>query len=223
MIVGSDLAEVLISGLYGTQDIIAARYGQEVGERFWQRHLDLEPEFTDLMRGKMSEHYYWHEFLKGDDWPFGVKEAMQAFSENMRRTIPGTVQVYQRIISYPRSFSRPDDRVQGMPEIDIISDHILERLPELQRNHPGIFAITRRRIWSCVVGMIKEDDSFFGEALDRLRIGPDELVFIDDRPANIASAERYGIQSILFQDAAQLERELTALGFEFAPLLAPAI
>lgn len=162
MIIGSDLAETLTSGFYGIQNLVAKKYDLEVGNRFWQRHLTLEREFNDWLRGKVSEGYYWHETLRGTGWPHSLTatECRRLLSQNMRAKVPGTLSVYRRIISHPYSFSEP---------------------------------------WR------------------RLKIPPDQMIFIDDNPKNVAAAERYGIETILFVDAEQLEEELKNYGFEFAP------
>ena len=43
---------------------------------------------------------------------------------------------------------------------------------------------------------------------------PGECVFVDDRPLNVESARRVGMRAIRFENAAQLRRELAALGVE---------
>jgi epoxide hydrolase-like predicted phosphatase len=50
---------------------------------------------------------------------------------------------------------------------------------------------------SSFVGMRKPDPRIFELALERLGVGADEAVFIDDAPGNVAGAEKVGISAVL--------------------------
>lgn len=67
---------------------------------------------------------------------------------------------------------------------------------------------------SCFVGLRKPDERIYLLALDLTQYSPDECVFIDDRPENLAGAEKAGIKTVLMKDAAQLRRDLHALGID---------
>jgi 2-haloacid dehalogenase len=67
------------------------------------------------------------------------------------------------------------------------------------------------------VGVAKPDPAIFGLFLERFGLTAEEIVFIDDSPANVAAARALGIESIRFDDAAQTRRELVRLGFPLAP------
>jgi 2-haloacid dehalogenase len=66
------------------------------------------------------------------------------------------------------------------------------------------------------VRMKKPDLAIFHELLRRFSLRADEIVFIDDNPANVAAAESLGIRSIQFERAAQARAELVRLGFDVA-------
>ncbi|MBR3254331.1 hypothetical protein IKF88_01190 [Candidatus Saccharibacteria bacterium] len=218
MVILTDLSDVLIHGLYGADEIIAERYGKNVAEAFWQRHLETEEDFRELMRGKMSEDDYWQRLLQGDDWPFGIREIEDVFSENLRRDVPDTLQVYQRITSHPRSLLHRHDILLGAPEIYIISDHIEERIEEIYQYHPDIFKVAQKTFWSCELGNIKMDEAFFPQLLRVFDMPIDEFIFVDDNAYNTTAASLAGIASIYFKNAKQLEKTLRAYGFEFAPV-----
>ena len=61
-------------------------------------------------------------------------------------------------------------------------------------------------------GVIKPDPRIFRILLDRYDIPADAAVFIDDNPANADAATNLGIHGIHFRSAAELRRELVALG-----------
>lgn len=57
-------------------------------------------------------------------------------------------------------------------------------------------------------GVVKPDEAIYRLLLDRYHLVADECLFVDDNPANTASAERLGIHTHLFSDAQQLEADL---------------
>ena len=65
---------------------------------------------------------------------------------------------------------------------------------------------------SCFLGVKKPDEAIYRLALQMTQRAPEECVFVDDRPLNLECARALGIRTILFQNAGQLEHELSALG-----------
>jgi 2-haloacid dehalogenase len=62
------------------------------------------------------------------------------------------------------------------------------------------------------LGVVKPDPRIFQHLIDRFGLVPRQSVFIDDQPANVEAAARLGFTAIQFVNAAQLRRELEALG-----------
>jgi putative hydrolase of the HAD superfamily len=67
---------------------------------------------------------------------------------------------------------------------------------------------------SCFLGMKKPDEEIYVKALEISQRQAEECVFIDDRALNLDAPKRLGMQTIQFQNAAQLERDLRALCVE---------
>jgi putative hydrolase of the HAD superfamily len=65
---------------------------------------------------------------------------------------------------------------------------------------------------SCFLGAKKPDEAIYRLALQMTQRAPEECVFVDDRALNLECARALGIRTILFQSAAQLERELGGMG-----------
>jgi 2-haloacid dehalogenase len=61
-------------------------------------------------------------------------------------------------------------------------------------------------------GCIKPDRKLFDIALDCYAIPAENLVFIDDSPANVAGAAAVGLPALQFTGADKLRRDLIALG-----------
>jgi putative hydrolase of the HAD superfamily len=67
-------------------------------------------------------------------------------------------------------------------------------------------------LFSCFLKLVKPDPECFRAALAVLGAGPGEVVFLDDRPENVAAAARLGIRSARFTGAAQARADLAAYG-----------
>lgn len=59
-------------------------------------------------------------------------------------------------------------------------------------------------IISSEIGVAKPDPLFFKKMLEILKEKPENMIFIDDNPANIESAKSLGIESILFRSIEDL-------------------
>ncbi len=65
---------------------------------------------------------------------------------------------------------------------------------------------------SCYLGVRKPDDGIYRLALHISQREPGECIFIDDRPLNLECAKELGMQTIHFQNPAQLKDDLRRLG-----------
>ena len=57
----------------------------------------------------------------------------------------------------------------------------------------------------------KPEEKIYRALLDRYGLAPEETVFLDDNPDNIAGAERLGIRTVLFTDIAAARAETEKL------------
>jgi len=65
---------------------------------------------------------------------------------------------------------------------------------------------------SCLLGLRKPDLAIYQRAIDIVGRPPERILFIDDRPENVAAARDAGMVTIRFTGADALRRELDALG-----------
>ncbi|VVB60517.1 Haloacid dehalogenase-like hydrolase [uncultured archaeon] len=77
-----------------------------------------------------------------------------------------------------------------------------------QKQHYDMFDVT---VFSCAEGTRKPEKKIYQILLTKLRVEPQETVFVDDRSEFIDGAETIGIHGILFQDLDQLRRDLSSL------------
>lgn len=74
-----------------------------------------------------------------------------------------------------------------------------------------ILAEAEKCIYSSVCGHIKPHADMFAYLCEECVIRPEETVFIDDNPNNVAGAEAFGIRAIRFTNAAALDATLASL------------
>jgi len=68
------------------------------------------------------------------------------------------------------------------------------------------------KILSVYIKMRKPDRQIFDYALKKIKRSGEEIVFIDDRKANVEGARAAGMNSILFDGISQLKEDLLKLG-----------
>ena len=71
-------------------------------------------------------------------------------------------------------------------------------------------------ILSYQIGAMKPDPQFYSAALEMAQCLPQECVFIDDLPENVAGAQRAGFDGIVFHSFPQLSEELGRRGINLA-------
>ncbi len=79
--------------------------------------------------------------------------------------------------------------------LGVISDTWPSIVPQLK--HLGLMEYFSFGTYSCFLGVTKPDLRMYQDALEKAGCDPKETVFIDDRPANLAAAEKMGITPIL--------------------------
>ena len=92
-----------------------------------------------------------------------------------------------------------------------LTDNVREIVAHLAATHDWwarFEAVTN----SAEVGVLKPDPRIFRHVLEGNALVPEETVFFDDMPGNVAGARDMGMHAFLFTDAAQAERDLQTLG-----------
>jgi putative hydrolase of the HAD superfamily len=93
---------------------------------------------------------------------------------------------------------------------------LLSNMPQPYADHledaHECFGWFDHRAWSGRLGLVKPDRAFFDHVLAQLAAEPSQAVFIDDHIGHVEAARRYGWSGVHFQNAAQAEQDLRALG-----------
>lgn len=133
----------------------------------------------------------------------------------------------------PRPFSREDFFSFILSQSQVLPDGALGILDELAASNRcmvgtlnnearetndyrfrkfGLRRYFKVALSSCFVGLRKPEPVIYRRALDILGAPPERILFIDDRPENVAGAVAEGIRGIQFTGEDALRRELRGLG-----------
>lgn len=66
-------------------------------------------------------------------------------------------------------------------------------------------------VYSHEVGVAKPDPRIYAITCERLGVQPDEMIFLDNVPGNVAAAQQCGIHAVLYHNNAQAIRDIEAL------------
>lgn len=81
----------------------------------------------------------------------------------------------------------------------------------LAEEHVRSLAYLPVRFLSYEIHALKPEPEYYAKVIRGLAVDPSEIVFIDDRPENVAGAEGAGMRGVLFRDAETLQQTLHEL------------
>lgn len=213
----TDAMDVMFYGFTELPDVLHKASGASK-EQLQERINQTKGSIYALCRGEITEEEFWQNFVNGAIWSWTNEKGdvlevcpdrlKEAFRNNMKRSVPGVLKLYQRLHAAGVQFY-------------LASDHFNEMVPLLIEWHPEVFRKIipmGYRFWSCELGMVKQDSNFFPYVLDMLRsrgIGPGNIIFIDDNPKNVERARENKIAAIQFKSAGRLEEALKEIGLKF--------
>lgn len=145
--------------------------------------------FRKLLDGKINSNEFWVRF----SLRYGKKVKEELFGKFFN---PGTIQETKDIIKQLKSNSRV---VCGTNTIDSHYYYLLN-----QGNY-DIFDVVYA---SNLIGISKPDPDFYRYILKKEGIKPENTIFVDDSEENILSAQKIGINSIIFTDFESLKEQI---------------
>lgn len=131
-------------------------------------------------------------------WPAAEIQAVVDAVPDELAAVPETVALLQELQSAGHGLHY----LSNMPEP--FADHLERSFPLRQWFESGLF--------SGRVKQSKPGAAIFELAEQRFEARPEQLVFLDDHPANIDAARARGWTAVLFSDAAAARAELQAMG-----------
>jgi len=202
-VVVSDFGGVLTSPLLPTFTAVQEQDGLEPGAlgaavRHVAEHDGVHPLY-ELECGRMTERDFWRRLEAQVREDVGRDVALGSFSEryfaHLRRNEP--------MIAFLRELR------DGGWRLALLTNNVREWEPRWRAMLPvdELFEVV---VDSAFVGVRKPDPAIYRLTCDRLGVGPERCLFVDDVQANCAAAAALGMTAIVFRDTGQAIAEIRA-------------
>jgi putative hydrolase of the HAD superfamily len=191
-----DLGGVLLR--WRPQELIDAFYADAALREALRREAFHHPDWIELDRGTIDEAIASERFARRLGRPLAEMTDLFARVRASLTPVAPTVEVLKRV------------RGRGGLSLYVLSNIAEPIFRDLETRY-DFFRLFDGIVISGAIKLVKPEPAIFEHLMERFAIEPEETVFIDDLPANIAAAEALGFATILFEDAAQCERELERL------------
>ncbi len=182
---------------------VLARTARELAEKhgmdFEKLNREIHSRWDDYKIAKINADEFWQNFVEMS----GVPESADALKESViehLEEVPGTMDIIRSL--------------KGKYKIAVLSNNT----DEWSANEEKKFSFSK--LFDAVVlsnkeGKAKPDKEFFDICLRRLGgLKPEECIFVDNHDYNIEAAKTIGFNTIQFENAEQLKKELNDFGVE---------
>jgi putative hydrolase of the HAD superfamily len=113
-------------------------------------------------------------------------------------------------ITLNKDLLRTVDRLRKRRPVALLSN--VSQIRGFVDEHFDLYSHFDRTFLSYKLGMQKPSKAIFNLALKKLKVKPEEALFIDDKESNLRVARELGIKCIQFNNNAQLANEIAPLG-----------
>lgn len=162
--------------------------GPEIWETYWEFRYDLDA-------GLLTEQEYWEKFRTALDLPpFDVDAAIEV-------DYRGWLAPDEEMVSYVTEMINQGERVGLLSNIP----HGLAR--RVRKQHAWLDKFNAVTM-SCDLGVAKPHPEAFKAALQNLGSLPEDTVFFDDNPDNVAAARELGITGVVFRSIDDVKDEV---------------
>ena len=188
----------------------------------WDPDAIIAGVFADLpvqrkVKAAVFEHADWLELDRGT---LGRDQAITRAAQrtgisvsDMKRlmhAVPPSLTVFPETVALLRRL-----KAKGYPLYCLSNMHFasIEHLEQ----HETFWDVFQGRVISCRLNLCKPEPAIYGHLLRAFGLKASETVFIDDVQKNLDAAAQLGIRTLRFENAAQCERELRAMGLALVP------
>lgn len=190
-----DFGGVISRTLFETHDETERVLGLKLGTLAWRGPLDPDgdPLWQSMQRGEIHEHDYWR--TRAREVGAMVGEVWRGPLDYMRR-VRGVDPNYA---IRPEAIAAIERLKAAGIRIVMLSNGLDEFYGADVRKRMRVLRHIDAIVDATYTGVLKPDPIAYQQALDAAGARADEAVFVDDQPANIAGAERVGIESVQFE------------------------
>ena len=181
--------------------LLAAAAGGSVpdfSEGYWAHRLDYD-------RAELNDVTYWQKVGAGVGRTYSAAE----IAELTRLDIASWVHLQPETVTLIEDLAAAGHRLALLSNAPAEVADAVAALP--------VAAHFEHCTFSCYLPAAKPDPECYQAVLALLGASPAEVIFLDDRPENVAGAEALGIRAVRFTGAAQARAALAALGVTTRP------
>jgi epoxide hydrolase-like predicted phosphatase len=178
--------------------------------------LSLDPELLDLFWGDYGDvdaNHAWHQLERGEIslgefWNDLSARGRDAMGDKFDPSVYMNALREGFVVNFPVVHRARS--LRGRYKTALLTNNVKEFGDGWRQTIPvdELFDVV---VDSCEVGARKPEPRFFAVALERVGVGAQEAVFLDDMAANVAGAEAVGIKGILVTSVDQALRDLEAV------------
>ena len=182
----------------------------------WQPHLAWMGEFgsREAVEAFMERIDFKARNTRGDNGERFEDLAAEIDDPEDRARLAAYVSLFHRTVPYeiPGTWDVLDRLFESGVPLHAITNWSAETWPEGAKVHPRLDDVFETLVVSGREKISKPDPRIFELLCTRAGVAPENCVFVDDGPHNIAGARSVGMDAILFTNAETLESELEARG-----------
>ncbi|OGD86371.1 hypothetical protein A2870_00640 [Candidatus Curtissbacteria bacterium RIFCSPHIGHO2_01_FULL_41_11] len=181
----------------------------------YENTFELMGNFFGIEDIKVQEFYEKYK----NDWTLGrlnVKKVAKLFQNitSGEKTIASIIETWQKIhesqVDIDKQVIKIIKKLKKDYKIYLLSNTIDLHFNAIGKT--GIYELFDKVFTSFTLGLKKPDQEIFLHVLKKIRVKPSGVIFIDDKIANIESANSVGIHSILFKGSKSLASSLKKSG-----------
>lgn len=173
---------------------------------YWKYRLDYD-------RGTLNGRTYWHAIARDTGLTLKPEEIDALIEQDILLWATVNPVMLNWLV-----------RVQASGLKTAILSNMGEDLLGYMRRHFAWLDSFHHLTWSCELNMIKPEAAIYRHTLERLKVKPEEALFLDDKIENVEAARQAGIHAIQFRDAATLQDQLAQHGWaeQLPPVILPS-
>jgi putative hydrolase of the HAD superfamily len=177
---------------------LARTYGFQSGEQLWN-HLYICEAWEKAKRGHISRKEYWHDRLG----TLGIltDEGQSEFKRRLYQYRGLRPEMHRLLLELKPYF-----------RLAVLSNTSRKDFARYLEEYRGLKNVFEEVISSAQVGIAKPDPAIYQITIERLRVKPEQVLFIDDLERNTCVAEALGIPAIIFSDPQKLRDDLFKRG-----------
>ncbi len=156
------------------------------------------PDWVECDRGVLTEKELVKRFIENDP-------ALEKEIKEVMKNTKGIIRLREYTIPWIREMKKKGYQILVLSNFSEKAEkECAEDMVFMKEIDGGILSYQEK--------MVKPMPAIYWTLLEKYGLNPEECVFIDDMPENVAAAEKAGIRGILFKDWMQAKESLLQLG-----------